>query len=783
MKEKKTRNWSFLSEEYEFINLINKFFAERFETYSVFEVINKGLEIFQQVPGGVYSSLFVFNRDTLEFDYFRAFPHEKEKEAKADFKFLIDDGAVTTALENGKISFHDLSDNSPEQSFMIIPLLIPSGVYGIAVICLNRSYLELEQVILQFLFLFANQLANYLHTARLSNDIKNLKKVVKQEVVSRTIDIEKRLLELKTILDNIEAGILIVDKDSGIIMSSNLSAQRIWGVNEDEIIGLRVKDYIFEYEARRSNEFINFGTYQKESVLRKKDGSHITIVKTDANIKLNDRNLLLISFIDISSKRKSEILSQRILDSLNDLVFQIDLTGNIQYVNCSVRSKLGFPDYELINRNISKIIHPEDFKRLHNKTSPKDLVFIGKSDLRFANKDRIYELFEVVGSPLYGDSGKVIGIALTARHADEKIKRIDKSELTEKHFSDLWEASFDAMRLVDEEGIILKVNEAFCKLVDIPRERLIGKSFTEIYKESARKEISENFRQRMFTHGIEHSLEREMTLWNGKKIWLQLSNSIVKIGDKNANLSIFRDITKTKQLAQELVEMNAQKDKFFSIIAHDLKSPFNGLLGCTNYLASKIDAMTKEEIKETFTTIHDSANYLFKLLDNLLTWSRMRTGRMEYDPSKTNIGEIIMQNIDLFANNAEQKEISLAANIKGEIFAFCDKKMINSVINNLISNAIKFTPRKGKVLVDAKRAGDSILIAVADSGIGMSKEKLSALFKIDANISTSGTENESGTGLGLILCKELVEKNYGKIHVESKENQGSIFTVTLKSHD
>jgi len=230
---------------------------------------------------------------------------------------------------------------------------------------------------------------------------------------------------------------------------------------------------------------------------------------------------------------------------------------------------------------------------------------------------------------------------------------------------------------------------------------------------------------------------------------------------------------------EELKELNATKDKFFSIIAHDLRSPFTPLIGFTEVIIEDIDRYSKDDIKKIVGELKTSAETVFALLENLLAWSRLQRGIMEYAPKDTALEEIVAYNVFLFQPGADQKQITLRNLVQENTTVYADYNMISTVMRNLISNALKFTETDGTIEVSAKKDEQSVVIAVSDTGTGMSNKVVSELFRIDVKYSNIGTAGEKGTGLGLILCKELVEKNGGKIWVESEVGKGSTFRFTL----
>jgi signal transduction histidine kinase len=221
--------------------------------------------------------------------------------------------------------------------------------------------------------------------------------------------------------------------------------------------------------------------------------------------------------------------------------------------------------------------------------------------------------------------------------------------------------------------------------------------------------------------------------------------------------------------------INKQKDKFFSIIAHDLRGPFNGFLGLTELLAEDIDDMDKEEIQFAAVNMRSSANNLNSLLENLLEWSRMEQGLIPFAPQENFLLPVVSACITTLQDAASKKEINIQTAIDEKTNVFADHNILQAVIRNLLSNAIKFTQKGGTITIHGKEDNKNTTICIKDSGIGMNTKILENLFKLDVKTNRTGTDNEPSTGLGLILCKEFVEKHGGKIWAESEEGKGSSF--------
>lgn len=237
-----------------------------------------------------------------------------------------------------------------------------------------------------------------------------------------------------------------------------------------------------------------------------------------------------------------------------------------------------------------------------------------------------------------------------------------------------------------------------------------------------------------------------------------------------------------KESEESLKILNATKDKFFSIIAHDLRNPFNALHGLTKHLLNHYEEFEKEEIKDSLELIYNSADELLELLENLLHWSRTQRGKIQFSPIEINLSEIVSKIFSLLSMNAKKKEINLINEINKEVTIIGDIDMITAILRNLISNAIKFSHFHSFIRISSKSYNDYTEISVMDNGVGISSENIEKLFRIDIHHSTSGTSEEQGSGLGLILCKEFVEKHNGRIWVESDINKGSTFKFTISKN-
>lgn len=271
------------------------------------------------------------------------------------------------------------------------------------------------------------------------------------------------------------------------------------------------------------------------------------------------------------------------------------------------------------------------------------------------------------------------------------------------------------------------------------------------------------------------------------RIFERISKPIYLNGEPKGRVWSFLDITERKWAEAEIKNKNeqlsrslAEKSRFFSIIAHDLKSPFNGFLGLTQTMVEKLPSLTLEELQKMASLMENSANNLYGLLNNLLQWASVEQGLIPFNPEILQLLPITEESLVTILEPAKNKEIEITIDISKETAVLTDKNMLQTILRNIVSNAVKFTPKRGKISVSSKTIDDKIVeIAISDSGIGMSPEMVDNLFRLDVQMNRKGTEGEPSTGLGLLLCKEFIEKQEGKIWVESKKGKGSTFYFTL----
>jgi PAS domain S-box-containing protein len=360
------------------------------------------------------------------------------------------------------------------------------------------------------------------------------------------------------------------------------------------------------------------------------------------------------------------------------------------------------------------------------------------------------------------------------KHAEENLKKSEES------YRNLIDNALVGVYKISFQGNIIWANQAMLNIIDYDGDDYTRLNVIGFYKNPGdRDELIHVLKEK----GEMKNYETELISYKGKSLNVNINMNI----EGNVITGMLLDITERKQAEaivkktnEELIKLNAEKDKFFSIIAHDLKSPFNGFLGLTELMADKTENFSLEEVIEQSKSLNKAAKNLYKLLANLLEWAQVQNGSINFTPKNFDLSRLVSQSIDTIAQRALQKGITIVNEIGNSQKVYADDKMIGTVLRNLLSNAVKFTRKDGKVILSSKRLDNgTIEVSVTDNGVGIPEKDVKRLFRVEEKVSTKGTDGELSTGLGLLLCKEFVEMHRGKIWAESKENVGSTFYFTF----
>jgi|WetSurMetagenome_2_1015567.scaffolds.fasta_scaffold00658_8 PAS domain S-box-containing protein len=363
------------------------------------------------------------------------------------------------------------------------------------------------------------------------------------------------------------------------------------------------------------------------------------------------------------------------------------------------------------------------------------------------------------------------------------------SEITEtkSHFEHIFNSSPDASVISSlEDGLIIETNDSFAKMTNYQKEEIIGKTIIdlEFWKNpSERTELVKELKAKGYCENREFQFKRK-----GGEIFTGLfSAKIITLKGLPHLLSVTHDISERTRADEilrlkneELRQSNMEKDKLFSIIAHDLRNPITGFMGLTDLLAEELPNMTADDIDRLVAQMRKSSANLYSLLENLLDWSKVEQGLLRLNPQESLLQSLVDENLPKITDSATRKKIRISSAVPEGLKISSDINVFHTVLRNLLSNAVKFTHKNGEILISARNTDRiNIEISVKDNGIGMSHEMVSNLFKLDAQVNRKGTEGEPSTGLGLILCKGFIEAQGGRIWVESEEGKGTVFYFTL----
>ncbi len=585
------------------------------------------------------------------------------------------------------------------------------------------------------------------------------------------------------------AVILIVDPESGRLIDANDAACKFYGYTKEQIKTLNIRD-INTLQIGELNEEMKNAVIKKKSRFffkhKLSDGTIKDVEVLSGPVKMVSGTALYSIVHDRTLQKKNEdelMKFKKAVDTSGEIIFMTDMNGIITYINPEFSKMYGYAEDEVVGKTTPRILKgeikdDEKYKKIWTAIYNKE-VYKGE----FLNKTRNGELIDIEASinPIMGESNEIIGFLTIQKNITQR-KAIEKKLIeSEARFRRIFEEGPLGMAIVDFDLYIQSSNPRAAQILGYKTNEMTGleiKNITHPDDYASDLEL-----RKMVINGTIpfYQMDKRYLKKNGEVIWINLTVTAIRNKEKEPLyfLSMIEDISDRKKNEEKLKELNDSKDKLFSIIAHDLRSPFHALLGFSEFLANDYEQLSSEEVKRFAGNINKSANSVFALLQNLLQWSMLQTGRIEYSPSSFKLDSLIEEIHSLYIINAVKKDINLNFDRFPEIKVFADKNMTHTVLRNLISNAIKFTNPGGEVGISISEEENSVKIVISDTGVGISSADLENMFKLNNTAVKRGTQNETGTGLGLILCKEFIEKNNGKFTVESEENKGSKFIFTL----
>lgn len=573
------------------------------------------------------------------------------------------------------------------------------------------------------------------------------------------------------------------------------------GYKREEVIGLTSADLNLFVHAHEREEFrirlkeekrirdFEMSIYTKNRQVR-------TGLFSAEIITLDGEPCLLSIMTDITERKAAETLNRTLVENVpHGLIITQGI--RLVYFNTKASKILGYPESQLARMTPFqkiRLIDKHDRSLLIGKLRD---VMAGREDkfrleLRMRRRNGRLMWLEYYLSRIEFNQATAFHhmfINISGQKRDARVLMKNEQKL-----SRITESMSDVLMQVDNQGLIVFCSPSVKRILGFQPADWEGKTFGSIFLQPDQAMVN-NY----FTNGLRnqkpYTFECKLAAASGKQLWFdvrcnylltgngEIAGTVVNCMDISRRKAV--EITLQNQRADmesqrnQLKELIGTKDKFFSIIAHDLKNPFNNIQGFAELLLRNFERYDEEKIKSFLKIIYDLSNRSYELLQNLLEWARAQRGTIEFKPILVNLRQIVEENINLLGHLATRKKLKVFNEIAGDIEIIADYNMLMTVFRNLFSNAIKFTMDNGSITFQAEPDDSGYIISVTDTGVGIKEKELPKLFRLDVNTSTIGTSGEDGTGIGLILCKEFVEKHQGKIWVESEFGEGSKFRFSL----
>ena len=691
-----------------------------------------------------------------------------------------------------------------------------------------------------------NSISVLLNVGLVSSENDNLEFVIIRdlsEIEFKDKELKRAENEFEIIFNHTNVAIALIDTQGNLIRV-NEKWQTLFDYDKStknlenvcEIYLPQDKENISDFLSKLVNNENQTLRDQKTFLTSHKSSFHgdesIAVVKNSNN----EVEFLVISIIDISERveisnqfEQERKLQQYFMEYIPDSIYFKDTSSKFIKANKSTLEKMGL-------ESIEELLGKTDFdffETEHAKDARKDeeeIMKTGNSVLSKVEKE-IWSNGRITWAsttkvPLKDDENNIIGTFgitrdITQLKKSEDIRdalyKISTAVTSVPDIKNLYGFIHDIIMglmkadnfyiaLYDEETNIVSFPYFVDQIDPPPEPRKAGRGLTEYILRCGQAKLIDAETDLQLRANGETSLLGEPTqIWLGvplivegktigvivvqdysdlttygeeeKEILTYVSEQIALAIDKKYNEQ------KIIEYSEELKELNAAKDKFFSIVAHDLKSPFQGLLGLSRMISEEYDSMDETELKSSLHILKESTEHIYALIENLLDWSRIESGKMKFQPTYQNMFMIVEDTRRLLNQNARVKDITLRNKLDHNNKVWGDLNMLQSLIQNLISNALKFTPIGGIVEVSENHQDDMMQFTVTDTGMGIDKQNIEKLFKIDSSYSTIGTNQEKGTGLGLVLCKEIVNIHGGKIFIDSEIGSGTKISFTLKKYN
>jgi PAS domain S-box-containing protein len=627
---------------------------------------------------------------------------------------------------------------------------------------------------------------------------KNVKVVSIKDITEQKLA-EKKLRETEmkfsTLVETSPDGVVIIDKSGKIEYASKTFLKLFEFENQSEIIGKNINSFITDEYVSKIKVDINYifeGKYGGVSeYCAKKNNNTNFFIECNGEVLKNSENIIIGVFLiirDITERKltenaliESETRFRGLFDNANDGIIIHDKNFKIIDVNPYVSQILEYKYDELLNINFLLLV-PDELKKTINLEDEIEIEHPIEIPVDTKSKKRL--IIQLTLSKLTYENAQQY-MSIIRNVTDDKIAE-DKLRKSEEKYRTLAELLPATVCELDLQANFIFLNKNSYLMFGYDVNDKIANALETVYHIDHQRVRDNmlNIAQGQEVQGQEYTgIKKDGTLFP-----IMIYSSLLKQNNKPVGFrSIIIDISARKHyeeelklIAENLKISNATKDKMFSIIAHDLRGPIGNLKAMMELLLESPEEFEFTEITEILSSLKDSSVSTYDLLENLLNWAKSQQGLVEYIPDVYDIKAVITNSISTQKANAENKKITISNEVAQGLKVICDVNMIKTVLRNLISNAIKFTKEEGKITIYYQLTDGSVIISVRDTGVGIEEKNLSKIFNENEYFTTYGTNREKGSGLGLMLCKEFIEKNNGKIWVESVFGKGATFHFTLK---
>lgn len=607
---------------------------------------------------------------------------------------------------------------------------------------------------------------------------------------------------LSALFDATDELIVLISEDETILALNGVAAKR-FGYPAEALIGKKISELLPPDLVSQRRPYV-------DQVLRTGEPCFFEDSRNDRwfynrifpTIDKNGKIVRMAVYTrDITEERiaknaliQSEEKYRRLFESASLGIFQTTHDGKVISVNPAFATMFGYDSPEDVKnsvKNISNAIFADPHRRKELLRQMKDNPDLNSFEILYKRKDGSTFEGQLYISLIRNELGEIDHFEGFIKNITKRKKNDQLLKESEEKFRNFFENSIVGKSMTSIDGK-LNTNKAYCDLLGYDEHELSTLKWQDITHPDD-IQTNQGIIDRIISGEMDSfQWEKRYIHKKGHIIWVHIN---IKLERDKAGVPLYfitsiiditekkRNEEEIKRKNEELTLINAEKDKFFSVITHDLRGPFNSIMGFTQLLHEMVDEKDNPEIIEYADIILKSSEKAMDLLNNLMEWTRSQTGRMRYNPEYFELNGFLQPVLHLFDEIAGQKSISVTKNLPVSAPIFADKAMMGTIFRNLISNALKFTHEGGEVTISAEVGHNNLTVVVRDNGIGIPKESIKRLFRIDQNFSTQGTSKESGTGLGLILCKEFVNKNKGEIWVESEEGIGSTFYFTIPRRD